>query len=423
MTVYKRGGVWWMNFRYRGIRYQESTGQITKEAADAVERARRDDLRQEAHGVAIRTPMASPAIQDWSEIYYAFVAPRLLRPDAKAHVIAAVLRFWGARPDDPVKRVTGAPYHNLTLGAVVEDPHWIVRFETWMTEREISAQTKNHYRSLMHDMFKIATHPQWRSHTGVLTNPFAGQWRDPKAGRTTTIASEDLRAIIGAASFHLRLAMAIALLAPKFRLANILGLTWRDHVAPDFSRITVEDHKTRRQTKRPLIAHVPEQLRTILKDAKRRAGRSPYVITYQGKPIKRKLSGSVAGAVKRAAAGGATHLVYGRAAAKGITFHTLRHTAATLLAELDVAPEKRQQLMGHADIATTMLYTHLTARHEIEPAEQLSRALPIADLVMATRMRPPVASPVTTGKNRSGKTGGKSRTGRDTPKASARSQT
>lgn len=394
MSVYKRGGVYWTHFSYRGVHYQESTGQITKEAAEAVERRRKDQIRQEAHGVSVRTPTATPRIQDWAETYYEFVAPRLTRPQAKEHLITAVLRFWGEPPANPERRVDGAPYHDLTLGDVVDDPHWLVKFEAWMTARALSPQTKNHYRSTLHDMFKVATHPQWRTRTGVLLNPFAGQWRDPTIGRRVTITREDLEAILRASSFHLRLAMAIALLAPKLRIGNILQLKWSD-LAADFSWITVEKHKTVTRTRRPLVAYVPEQLREILREAKRRADRSPFVITYQGRPVKH-IKLAVRGAVQRAKAAGAQHLVYGRAEANGITFHTLRHTAATLLAELEVSPEKRQALMGHSDLATTMQYTHLRPTHEMEPAEQLSAALPIRELVLVARQRPPVADPVTT---------------------------
>ena len=41
-------------------------------------------------------------------------------------------------------------------------------------------------------------------------------------------------------------------------------------------------------------------------------------------------------------------------------FHTLRHSYATYLEEQGVAIEKISKLLGHADIGTTMIYTHIS---------------------------------------------------------------
>jgi integrase/recombinase XerD len=46
--------------------------------------------------------------------------------------------------------------------------------------------------------------------------------------------------------------------------------------------------------------------------------------------------------------------------AKGATSHSLRHSYATRLLEQGVQPRVVQILLGHADIATTMKYQHLT---------------------------------------------------------------
>src|SRR5215213_3400114 len=64
-----------------------------------------------------------------------------------------------------------------------------------------------------------------------------------------------------------------------------------------------------------------------------------------------------------------------------------RHTAASLLAELGEPAAIRKEVMGHGNIATTQRYTHLRPVHEIPAHERLADAVPIADLVTASRKR------------------------------------
>lgn len=387
MSVHKRGGsTYHYEFQYQGRRYRGTTGQENELDARDVEATARLRVRRQAHGIETG-PEDSPSFQDWAEIYYATIRKRVKRPEAQVFLIRNALRFWGAKPTEAAKVHPKGEYHDLRLGDVVSNPGWILKWEEWLDRRGWSAQTKNHHRSVLHQFFQLAISPLYRRQTGITTNPFTGQWRDQVRGRESVLSKEDLSAILEAASWHLRLAIAIAMLTPKFRIGNILALTWAGHVSPDYSRLSVAEHKTDHHTGRPLVAHVPEQLREILKEARRRDPKGKYVVTYQGRRI-HQLSASVAGAVKRAATNPQfRHLTYGRDTARGITFHTLRHTAATFLADMNVSPDKRQQILGHRSIGSTMRYTHLS-EHEATTAELLSVSLPLKDLVLAKGRRP-----------------------------------
>jgi integrase len=201
--------------------------------------------------------------------------------------------------------------------------------------------------------------------------------RESVVERTITISLEDLRSWLRNASYHVRLAVAIAALAPKLRLASVLALTWQEHVDPDLRFITVHRHKTVGTLRRPQVVPISEQLRLILKDARQRT--DTYVIEYRHRPVK-SIRGGLRSAVERAG------LPFGRAV-DGATFHTLRHTAASLLAELGEPEAIRKEVMGHRNIATTQRYTHLRPVHEIPAHERLAEAVPIADLVTLARKR------------------------------------
>lgn len=408
MSVFKRGGVWWYDFTYKWVRHRRSTGQTVRDDAEQVERDEKTRARRAARGLIDPDPASSPTFQDWAEIYYVHARDRakLGRPDRVEQLIRRALWFWGT-PSARAPRTTTQPRHDLRLGDVVADPRWILKWETWLEQpkpapgrskgsrpapvRMISwsGQTKNQYRSLLSQMFKLAMSPPWRLQTGIVMNPFAGGYRDRTYGRDVALEREDLAVILSVASYHLRLAVAIGLLAPKLREGNILRLRFDRHVSADCRYITVQQHKTRRTAKRsrPLVAYVPDQLREILLVEKARKVKLevPWVITLKRKPVK-SLRGAVRGAIRRAAES-RPHLVYGRSVEDGVTFHTIRHTAATLLAELEVSPEKRQALLQHERLETTMRYTHLRPKHEAPAAEQLSAALPIKALVLAPRIR------------------------------------
>lgn len=381
MSVYRRpdGKTYTYDFWQRGIRYRGSTGQLRKEDAERWEKKYQLRLAQEAGGVAPFDVEHTPTFHDWAHVYYREAAKTLKRPERVEFLLRCVLRFWGRRPG-PGSKVPideKAPYHDLRLGHPILDPQWIVRFERWMDGRKRAGQTKNQYRSTCSQLYVLAQRPEWRGQTGIVTNPFVGLARDPQRRRTVALTADQVRALLTHARYHVRLAIAIGALAPKLRLENILSLEWRRHLDPALAWITVHDHKTDRKTARPLVVPISAQLRAILEDAKTRRPKAKYVVMYRGDRV-HSLRGGLAGAATRAG------LPYGRFTEQGLTFHTLRHTAATLMAELAIGPDQRQDVMGHQTVEMTRHYTHLRPAAERAPLEQLSAALPLVDLIVGS---------------------------------------
>ncbi|HZR23338.1 MAG TPA: tyrosine-type recombinase/integrase, partial [Vicinamibacterales bacterium] len=139
-------------------------------------------------------------------------------------------------------------------------------------------------------------------------------------------------------------------------------------------------HKTVRRVRRPLVVPIAAQLLRVLQDAWRRFPDADYVVTYHGRPVK-----NITGGAKAAAE--AAGLTYGRDVRNadgnpiGLTFHTLRHTATTLMSDLVDSPFDLMDAAGHSDIATTMQYRHTRPRHQKPTLERLSRSVKIEDVV------------------------------------------
>lgn len=137
------------------------------------------------------------------------------------------------------------------------------------------------------------------------------------------------------------------------RRGNILNLKWKDI---DFKNniIHVKLKNSKIEGGKPYNVPLADDLKKILLEIPQI---SEYVFTYQGKRIKD---------IKTA-----WHNIFKKTGIPYQKFHNLRHTAITWIIQKTGNPVLAQQVVGHADIKTTMRYTH---HEDIEKIEAVNKA-------------------------------------------------
>jgi integrase/recombinase XerD len=155
-------------------------------------------------------------------------------------------------------------------------------------------------------------------------------------------------------------AMLELLYATGLRVSELVGLPLADvNLKAGFVRVTGKGAKTRLV---PMTgsarAAIEGYLATVRPGWVRDPGQPALFLTERGRPMTRQGFWKLLGAYVRAAGV--------RAVGGAVSPHKLRHSFATHLLERGADLRAVQAMLGHADITTTQLYTHVSRARLVE---------------------------------------------------------
>ena len=209
-------------------------------------------------------------------------------------------------------------------------------FLIWLSTRGLSASTMNQAISAVRFFFKSVLRREWDFEIHYQRAPY----RVP-----VTLTPEEVSRLLEAVpNLRDRTAMEIAY-ATGLRLGEVLQLKLSD-IDSERMILRVEQGKGKRDRNVMLGPALLETMRAYWRQYR------PKQWLFPGKPATRPLHPTlIQRAFKQAKREARIQ--------KRVSFHSLRHSFATHLLERGADLRSVQMMLGHADIATTQIYTHV----------------------------------------------------------------
>jgi integrase len=254
-----------------------------------------------------------------------------------------------------------------------------------MTRKGSSAKTIRNALGVLHGVFEYARRQEW-----VIANPVSLADKPRVPGVDPDIhflETEEVEALLrGVPDDYLggtERVMYLAAAMTGMRQGELLALRWRDvdwqarrvRIRRNFVRGEFGTPKSKRSSRSvPLADRLAAELDRLHRET-RWSGSEDLVFAHPhtGKPIDRF---TLLKRFKKALA---------RAGVRLIRFHDLRHTFGTRLAAQGVPMRTLQEMMGHRDFRTTLIYAdYAPSAHEAEWVEAAFRS-PTSELAIGGR--------------------------------------
>lgn len=259
------------------------------------------------------------------------------------------------------------PKAGLTIAAVtVRD---VRSFRDELHKTGLSAVTVNQtVRKMLAAPFTAAKNLGY-----IQTNPCSAveALQEDAAGGREPFTTDQIRALLKAADAEWYGVILLGYYS-ALRLRDITDLEWSS-IHGD--TLKLQPRKTKRTGKKVTIPLHPEFLQWLKKQP-RGIGKAKLFPSLAGRPTggQHALSGRFAAIMEAAGVKGQIRRTGGGKGRKtsSLSFHSLRHTMISELANAGVSAELRKKLSGHADDASHSTYTH----HELETMRAAVQKLP-----------------------------------------------
>lgn len=328
MSTYKDRKTWWISIRHNNIRYRKRSPENSKAGAEAFEAVLRQKLArgEPMENVAeTQAPLFKEFAQQWYETYVVVHNKYSEQRNKRIVLSGQLVPFFGAIRLNDISSLKIEQYKMNALS------------------RGLSPKTVNNQLGILGKCLRDAQ--QWQL---IKTVPIIKKLRVPPArfDFLTPLESNRLLEIIDDPFWHL---MVLLALKTGLRLSELKGLKWEDvdldrkmlAVRRGIVRDVVGSPKSNRERHIPLTQQVVEALQ-------KRPVKVGWVFSLRNGTHMQH--GAPEKAMKR---------MYKAAGLRKIGWHTLRHTFASHLVGRGVNVKAVQDLLGHADIQTTMRYAHL----------------------------------------------------------------
>jgi integrase len=345
VAVYKRGNTWYYYFRLNGVRYRKAVPEArTKFQAQQAEAKARDAIFAGKYGRVESTTTFKEFVEA-AYLPWARENKRSWRNDvSRAKPLVA---FFGKRRLSEVTRFLIEQYKRER------------RTSLNGRGRLCSPSSVNRELELLSRILNLAV-----ERDELESNPFRGVKKLASDNHLTRYLSteeeERLLSVLTGRRAHLRPIVLIGL-HTGMRRGEILSLRWGQI---DFVRESI--HLLRTKSGRPRQVPMNSVVKAVLLDMREVSGGSEFVF-----PNHR--TGNAIADIKNA-----FNAALKEAEIEGFRFHDLRHTAGTRMADAGVPITAVADILGHADVRTTMRYAHATdeaRRRAVRALEEKSGSL------------------------------------------------
>ncbi len=183
------------------------------------------------------------------------------------------------------------------------------------------------------------------AHTSILNNDITATIKRPKKEKRlpTILSKNEIKNLFDKLQTQKSKLMISLMYACGFRVSELINLKIDDL---NFSEKI--GHIRQAKGNKDRIFNIPEFLTEELQDqAEKQKGKTYFFTGRNGKLSMRNIQKIVSSTANRAGL-------------KNVHCHTLRHSFATHLLEDGVDIRKIQELLGHTDLSTTQIYTHVS---------------------------------------------------------------